>query len=292
MDHTSLKYSRFSNREMLELYRRVGVALCASVFGEHFGATRSVSNAIDRLKNLRKLTTREQELDVFDAVIAQADTLMRRTIAYRNGVKGEDLLAKALSHLDLPNRRLASLGVAIGNAQEEIDHVVVTRHCVFVVESKYFNTSYDIDIHGLLQQKYQSCSYDIEGHLFRKRAALRSLLVSICGESGRAIPIRVCLAFMNSRVKVHNHCPRIQWFYPGELLSYIERVTDSLGCASVLNPVALASAIKARSFVARFPPELDVGALYQGLCQIVPSMPENAWRSVFLLCGHESCAAL
>ena len=145
-----------------------------------------------------------------------------------NGHKGEQKTFSRLERVRCSNRVLRNVEITTDEIRTELDAVVVTKGCVYIVETKSTTKDIFIDEEGNynLTGDYLKCDKNIKDKLKERE----NLIEWILKEAGyEKMPVKSILVFTNNKNTVKNHCDDVKAVFISELPYLIEENIPIMG---------------------------------------------------------------
>jgi hypothetical protein len=239
--------------ELLSLQREI-VELTFN--GEH--AATADLKIYDVEKHLEQLNDEcghiaDEELQQFENGCKTLCNLIRAEIS---GNKGEYKAFKTLEYLHSANRILKNVELSDGELHTELDAIVVTQKCIFIIEVKNTGRNVFIDEDGNYYRTGEFLALD--SNIAEKIGIKEKLLRQVLDENGfQDRKIRSIVVFTNNRIEIHNQYTPIRTCFASQLQYIIDgyRLDKDISEAEMDE---IQEAIKVADSKAYYPFEWDV----------------------------------
>ena len=197
------------------------------------------------------------------------------------GYEGEQKTFNRLERIQCAKRILKNIEFTKDDVRTELDAVVITKGCVYIIETKNTSKNIFIDEEG---------NYNLTGDFLKfdknikdKLADRENFVKQILKEAGyEKMPVQSILVFTNNRITVKNRCADVKTAFVSQLPYLIEENIPLIGITDQdINVIS--QAIEKERKTEAYPIKFEVDQLKENFAQLVIKLedamkPEEAVR--------------
>ena len=175
------------------------------------------------------------------------------------GYEGEQKTFSRLERIRCSKRVLRNVEITTDDVRTELDAVVVTKGCVYIVETKNTAKNIFIDEEGNYNLTGDYLKFDT--NIKDKLTERENLVERILKEAGyEKMPVRSILVFTNNRITVKNHCNDVKTAFISQLPYLIEENIPMMGITDQ-DLDAMSKAIEKEQKTEAYPIKFEVDQL-------------------------------
>lgn len=220
----------------------------------------------------------DRELEIFKNEALMLHNYLRKQMS---GQKGENIIFRALTHLNNQDIVLKNIEISDGNRSTEIDALVISPKGITIIEVKNTHRDIFIDPNGNYFRTGEFLRYDSPvGEKMKFRESLIKQKLAQAGFSD--IPVKSLLVFTNRCIQIQNKCPWIKTCFAANLVSSIDDNYEK----NILNSVSMEtirSAITTGTEKKAYPLPFDVEQIRSDFTALLdklnqtPTKHESIW---------------